>query len=1022
MYLHTLRFQAIGPFAGEHHIDVSRLSASGLFLLDGPTGAGKSTIIDMVTFALYGKVASEAASEDRLRSAFASPQVESFVDLVLETSAGIFRIRRTPEFTRPKKRGTGTTTQQASVLLWRLPRLPELTEEDGIEGELLSSRLDEAGGEIRRIIGLDRTQFVQTVVLPQGEFSRFLRADPEDRGKLLQKVFGTELYDRIAGRLADQRKAAARRVDESRAAVAGAVEHFIGASAPGEERSAELHDALATLAEQSDRVHSVAVSHLAELEADTGDVAAREAAAVQALAAARTRVADAERLVAGLRRRDELHRSSAELAERAESIAGARKRLQAGVRAAGVAPLVAGAQAAAADAQAAATHCAQVRAHLPAEVADAGPQAWEIWQAQLAAVSVRLVRLAEIGADLPVRCQEIADGRTELHRLTQERDHAVADLAERPAARAELDTALRSWSESAAGGLVAGERLLRAREVEQAAQAAAVLAAKLATAVESHAEAVRAAEEAIQREAQFRSARIAGIAGELAESLTAGDPCPVCGSPRHPAPAPREARAVGAAEVEAAERHRATAESLVWDAGQQVASLTARLSAEQRVAGEVSIEEATLAVVDAEAAVRESEHASQERDRIAADLVAFDARTAQIQESVGVVAHQVTTRTAELDEAERAVGVVQEEIAREIEAARPLLGTDLDAEHGDPVAALRVAVDERSVALAALVAADSAASAAREAAATRAQDVTAAARQHGFDDVDAAVEAVLTEDDRDRLDREVASYDAAREAVRVGLAELADLPLVAVEEAEVEAIAAAEEMAEVEAIAQQVTRLHGFAAQTLQAARTAADGIHHAVAGWLAARTEAAPVVRMANLAAGLGSDNPQSLSLATFVLMRRFEDVMAAANDRLVEMSCGRYELASSEVREDVRARRTGLAMRVIDHVSGQSRDPRTLSGGETFYVSLCLALGLADVVTAEAGGVELGTLFVDEGFGSLDPGTLDAVLAELGRLRAGGRVVGVVSHVEALKQSIAERIEVRPVPGGGSTLTVRA
>jgi exonuclease SbcC len=178
----------------------------------------------------------------------------------------------------------------------------------------------------------------------------------------------------------------------------------------------------------------------------------------------------------------------------------------------------------------------------------------------------------------------------------------------------------------------------------------------------------------------------------------------------------------------------------------------------------------------------------------------------------------------------------------------------------------------------------------------------------------------------------------------------------------------------------------------------------------------------MANLAAGLGSDNPQSLSLATFVLMRRFEDVMAAANDRLVEMSCGRYELASSDVREDVRARRTGLAMRVIDHVSGQSRDPRTLSGGETFYVSLCLALGLADVVTAEAGGVELGTLFVDEGFGSLDPGTLDAVLAELGRLRAGGRVVGVVSHVEALKQSIAERIEVRPVPGGGSTLTVRA
>jgi exonuclease SbcC len=111
-----------------------------------------------------------------------------------------------------------------------------------------------------------------------------------------------------------------------------------------------------------------------------------------------------------------------------------------------------------------------------------------------------------------------------------------------------------------------------------------------------------------------------------------------------------------------------------------------------------------------------------------------------------------------------------------------------------------------------------------------------------------------------------------------------------------------------------------------------------------------------------------------------------------------------------------------VLDHHTGSSRDPRTLSGGETFYVSLCLALGLADVVTAEAGGIDLGTLFIDEGFGSLDDATLDVVLAELSRLRDGGRVVGVVSHVESLKSAIPERVEVRRRPGGGSTLTVRA
>jgi exonuclease SbcC len=183
----------------------------------------------------------------------------------------------------------------------------------------------------------------------------------------------------------------------------------------------------------------------------------------------------------------------------------------------------------------------------------------------------------------------------------------------------------------------------------------------------------------------------------------------------------------------------------------------------------------------------------------------------------------------------------------------------------------------------------------------------------------------------------------------------------------------------------------------------------------------AAPVTRLANLAGGSG-DNSKGLTLGTFVLMRRFEDVVAAANGRLLVMSDGRYELVRSDEKEDVRARGTGLAMRVVDHATDQPRDPRTLSGGETFYVSLCLALGLADVVTAEAGGLDLGTLFVDEGFGALDPHVLDQVLAELGRLRAGGRVVGVVSHVEALKQAIADRIEVRPLADGRSTLTVKA
>uniref|UniRef100_UPI0028EDF5FC SbcC/MukB-like Walker B domain-containing protein n=1 Tax=uncultured Cellulomonas sp. TaxID=189682 RepID=UPI0028EDF5FC len=292
--------------------------------------------------------------------------------------------------------------------------------------------------------------------------------------------------------------------------------------------------------------------------------------------------------------------------------------------------------------------------------------------------------------------------------------------------------------------------------------------------------------------------------------------------------------------------------------------------------------------------------------------------------------------------------------------------------------------------------------------------------EHGFESADdaraAAVEAAVLAE----LDQVVTAYATRLDRATAGLAEPAIAALDDDLVVDVAGATAAEANARTEA-----ERLAGealVAQECSAAAAAAADGVLHAAEDLADALAATGPVSRLADLTGGGGGDNAHHLSLATFVLMRRFEDVVAAANERLLVMSDGRYELVRSDEKEDVRARNTGLAMRVVDHRTGQPRDPRTLSGGETFYVSLCLALGMADVVTAEAGGIDLGTLFVDEGFGSLDPHTLDAVLAELGRLRAGGRVVGVVSHVEALKQAIADRIEIRPTAQGPSTLLVRA
>ncbi len=218
MQLHQLEMTAIGPYAGTERIDFSAVGRAGLFLLEGPTGSGKSTIIDAITFALYGKVAQASADVERIHSHHADPRTVPVVTLVFETQSGIYRVRRTPRFERPKSRGEGTTVQQPTIKLWRVA-----TPDDVLGGELLSTNIGDCDDEITRAVGLTRDQFVQTVILPQGEFATFLRARSEDKGKLLEKVFGTAFFRRVqdeiveAGRVAQARRQSA--VDEIRMAV-----------------------------------------------------------------------------------------------------------------------------------------------------------------------------------------------------------------------------------------------------------------------------------------------------------------------------------------------------------------------------------------------------------------------------------------------------------------------------------------------------------------------------------------------------------------------------------------------------------------------------------------------------------------------------------------------------------------------------------------------------------------------------------------------------------------------------------
>jgi exonuclease SbcC len=1053
MYLRSLTIQAIGPFAGRYTVDFEALGASGLFLLEGPTGAGKSTLIDAIVFALYGKVASAATSEDRLRSGFAADDVESVVDLTFETGAGVYRVRRTPAYDRAKRRGTGTARQQATVKLWRLAgAAPDVLPEAGTlpvgvdaepDGEIVSTRLDEAGPELQRIIGLDRAQFVQTIVLPQGEFASFLRADPEHRRSLLQKIFATDVYERLQYRLDDLRREAQRSVTQAQGAVASAAAHFAGAAG----LDSEAADALRAAADADPQATvDLARAHTVRLQAEAAAATAARAAAEAALETARAALDQVTAMIATLDRRATLRAERSALDVRVDEIAATSDRRAAARRALEVRPLLTG-DAAAEESLAAAE--AAARAALDSAPSDLvpvralglplralglvglhphplpdGPEVHGHATAELTALltaereraaglAATLTRLVDLESELPARSRHLEDLRGSLATSRAEAQRLAAELEVRPSQRREIVTELATANEVVAQLPARRAKLEVAEAVLAAARAAAAAETEHADAVAARDRAARLARAAVAREAHVRTARITALAGELAGSLEDGEPCPVCGGTEHPAKAALAAGHTSAEDVEGAERARSDAEGVLGERSSRVAALAERVEGARANAGGLTLAEAENHVTEARVLVSMAADGEADRETAMTSLRIHDEETELARATRLELEQLCSVEEGKMVELGQALRRVEREV--------------VDARDGHPtVAARRSALQVRAAAASAVLDALATLDNAAQNRAGRASELAAALTEHGFADADAARAAMLTPVDLAELDAQVRAYDAELARVRAGLAEpeIAGLPDEPVDSAGLEVVltASRDELDVRRAAAADAGGAAGRAVDRSTSSATALRQVEAAARTLLAAVADSAPVLRMANLASAAGSDNSRALTLATYVLVRRFEDVVAAANDRLVLMSDGRYELVRSEEREDVRTRKTGLSMRVVDHATGSERDPRTLSGGETFYVSLCLALGMADVVTAEAGGIDLGTLFVDEGFGSLDPHTLDAVLAELGRLRAGGRVVGVVSHVEALKASIAERVEVRRLADGSSALTVRA
>lgn len=991
MRLHHVSLQAFGPYPTRQDVDVDALAGSGLFLLEGPTGAGKSTILDAVTYALYGSVGSEPGAKDRWRCDFADPGTTPRVTVELSVRGRRLRITRVPEHRRPRRRGEGTTLEASSVHLEELCADAWTT---------LSTSKAETGELVNDLVGLTRAQFTQVVLLPQGDFARFLRADDDGRRALLTSLFGTHLYDRITAEL-DRRRA---RAEQDRRAAYLHIADALSAAGTAAGLDPDARLALAELPEPG------LEAELTRLEAQLQ--AADQSAQVAAeLARGRLERADRDRTEAQrvldlalrvgaareLRARLDAERPEHEL--RVDELAAAR-------RASGVTPLLAALRR---------TRDEERAARRELGVCDPSVEPTEADIRELAEAARTVERdaaalqdLVTLESQLPVLRDDVARARADAAALELTLQDAGSSLALLPARVVDL-RARRDAAVALASGLDAATA--RSADIE-ARHAAGCDAERLGAVVtELHAEWERARAElraAADEHARLVATRVRGMAGELAAALVPDSPCPVCGSCRHPAPRAPEPGAVSAGDVEAAEAVRdrcavaaSAAESSLGDATRQRDRLVARAGDLDRATLASLLEVArTEAAVAGEAARDLGEldqvlgstlaDLDESRARHAAATTAVALADAEVQvltdrlgaaeshlvEARGdhptVSARQVALRTAAA-ESDRRAGLMRDVLA----ATRDRQRAEVDAETGWRSADF---ADEAEAAAAVRSPAELEALAARveqwshDLAACRAILEDATLAEHAVDDAEAARNGLRT----------------AQQAHR---------------SAELEQLAATAQQA-------RTARAAATWSECLADLRRARRAYHQV-------ESETTTVVHLAALAKGM--DGHRRVALTTFALRHWFGQVVAAANVRLAAMSDGRYELEPSDESES-RTGRAGLTLRVLDRYTGERRSTASLSGGETFLASLSLALGLAEVVTAEAGGVSLDTLFIDEGFGSLDEATLDQVMDVVDGLRDRGRVVGIVSHVPELKDRIPERLEVRRRPDGSSFVRVVA
>jgi exonuclease SbcC len=1099
MRLHRLSITAFGPFAGSEDVDLDSLASCGLFLIHGPTGAGKTSILDAICFALYACVpGARTGARASLRSDHAP--LGAVPEVTLEFTAGGRRLRvcRSPEFSRPKKRGTGQTTVPAKVVLDELL---------GADWSNIGTRNDEVALALKDILGMGLEQFIKVVLLPQGDFAAFLRASPEERRSVLERLFDTQRFADVEKWLTERRRQTASAVGAARNALSTAlvrVDDVIARLDSGDEIIAPDWEALQE-PDSSPGIESVLTAL-----ADAVDV--RASTALASLDAARSIVRQTELAVhqgAAVLRHQETATQARTCLDELDSQQGvyqeAVRCVELSERANGVDGFVAAAHSADQSLTVALAEVTQLREPLepilkqgfasstiassniassnfvdndcfeqpggaawrPTETGDAaqpsaehgGPdQDREIRFVgslidQMVAHSEGLQQAVVRHGEAQKLAQE--SGRHHKDALTAEAESSAVDLlrAKAEASRAAAETS-RDASRSALAAIPALESrhasLLRIRQlVDDQNRSTDHLGVLQSQADAAHALFLDTRERLLD----LRERRLAGLAAELADGLGDDQPCPVCGSCEHPSLA-RTSDVVSLTDVELAEAHQTDANERL---SRVRASISAELAHQKARAAELethstgthselfrekplsaaavldallvmerSLDDARSAAADLPAAQAELSALTLEVERLRvlhetscatrkSSLALAASANAQSQqagaEASGLIAHhglacpcQVRQPSGHAEVAEGA------DVAERVEVAEPdgglVLGeTQVPGEVNGRVEAAAVKARHSGILDQLRVLAGRL----RELAShrTNAEDcalrLTTALQSSGFESPAQVQAATLPPARVAEFTTLLRAVEQQRAQASALLAQADVLSALKVAAPDVDALGGAHKQAS--ANLDEAGRRHTLSEQAARELRALSVTVQRALADLGPAHQEAQLVQQLADCFAGNSPDNALRMRLSSYVLASRLAEIADLANERLTTMSDGRYTLEYTDARA-AKGARSGLGLLVRDAWTGRTRETSSLSGGEAFMASLALALGMGDAVGAEAGGFDLQTLFVDEGFGSLDEESLEQVMAVLDTLREGGRAVGIVSHVAELRTRIPHQL----------------